>query len=136
MPVVVSTPREDIGRGTAAGGANPLPVVRSLGSEATLSDEDTLADGAATGGVDTTKRAVPTGRPGIFDSGDKPSNNGGAKTETDTGAEAGANSATGETSTITGQKDQPGNSTGIPAGTPDIARTNAPANAPGASSGK
>jgi hypothetical protein len=136
MPVVVSPPREDIGRGTAAGGANPLPVVRSLGSEATLPDEDTLADGAATGGVDTTKRAVPTGQLGIFDSGDKPANNAGAKTETDTGAEAGANSATGETSTMAGQNDQPGNSTGIPAGTPDIARTNAPANAPGASSGK
>src|SRR6266571_801395 len=53
MPVVVSPPRDDIGRGAIPSGQAP-PLVRSLGSESTLSDEDTLADGAATGGADTT----------------------------------------------------------------------------------
>ena len=137
MPVVVSPPREDIGRGTAVGDANPLPVVRSLGSEATLSDEDTLADGAATGGVDTTKRAATTGQAGIFDSGDKPSNNAGTGAGTDTREDSGANLAgAGDTRNTASQNNQPGNSTIVPAGSPAVPRTGAPANAQDASSGK
>ena len=134
MPVVVSPPRDDIGRGAITSGQAP-PVVRSLGSESTLSDDDTLADGAATGGADTTKKAAPTGQVGITDSGDKPSNNAGTAA-VDTGANAGTNSSAGDTSNMTGQNNQPDNATSVPAGRPDIPRTNAPPYAPGASSGK
>jgi hypothetical protein len=81
MPVVVSPPS----------GQAPL-VVRSLGSESTLSDADTLADGAATGGVDTTRKAATTGQAGIVDSGDQPSNNAGTAGGTDTSADSGAKS--------------------------------------------
>ncbi|MDQ6924222.1 MAG: hypothetical protein M3Z74_08605, partial [Pseudomonadota bacterium] len=67
--------------------------------------DDTLADGAATGGVDTTKRAAETGQPGIFDSGDKPANDAGAAA--DTGADAGSiNSSTADTSNTSGQNNQ------------------------------
>jgi hypothetical protein len=124
MPVVVSPPSGQV-----------PPLVRSLGSEATLSDEDTLADGAATGGVDTTKRAAATGQPGTFDSGDKPSNNADTAAA-ETGADAGTNSSSADASNIPSQNDQPGNSTTVPAGRPGIPRTSAPAEAPGASSGK
>lgn len=60
MPVVVSPPRDDFGRGTATGSPNgasrqALPVVRSLGSNSTQSNDamsnDTLSDGVATGGA-------------------------------------------------------------------------------------
>ena len=136
MPVVVSPPRDDIGRGAnGTSGQAPL-LVRSIGSESTLSDGDTLADGAATGGVDTTKRAATTGPAGIVESGDKPSNNAGTAAGKDTSADSGANSGSGDTSSMAGQNDQAGNSTTVPAGTSDIPRTNAPADAPGAPSGK
>ena len=127
MPVVVSPPS----------GQAPL-VVRSLGSESTLSDADTLADGAATGGVDTTKKPATTGQAGIVnsDSGDKPSNNAGTAAGTDTSADSGANLGTGDASNMAGQNDQPGNSTTVPGGRPGIPQINAPADAPAASSGK
>jgi hypothetical protein len=139
MPVVVSPPRDDIGRGTAVGGASGTsrqapPLVCSLGSESTLSDEDTLSDGAATGAVDTTKAAAPTGKAGIVESGDKPSKNAGNAAGTETSAASGANSGTGDTSNMAEQNNRPDNSTTVPAG--GIPRTNAPANAQGASSGK
>jgi hypothetical protein len=124
MPVVVSPPS-----------SQAPPVVRSLGAESTMSDEDTLTDGAAPGGADTTKRGATTGQPGIVDSGDKRSNNA-ATAAADTGVEASTNPSTGDTSNIAGQNDQPGNSTTVPASRPDIPRTNAPADAAGASSGK
>ena len=59
MPVVVSPPRDDIGSGTAAGGVNgtsphALPLVRSLGAAFNASDDDTMMDGAATGGAGVT----------------------------------------------------------------------------------
>jgi hypothetical protein len=137
MPVVVSPPRDDIGRGTAVGGANsasrqaPL-VVRSLGSEATVSDDDTLIDGAATGAADLTKGAAPTGQAGISDSGDKPSNKAG--TEMETGADSGTTPGTGDASNMAGQNNQLGNAP--TAGRPGIPQTHAPANAPGLSYGK
>ena len=126
MPVVVSPPS----------GQAP-PVVRSLGSESTMSDDNTLADGAATGGVDTTKKAATTGQAGIVnsDSGDKPSNDAGVAAGTDTSADS-ANSGTGDTSNTVGQNDQAGNSTTVPAGRPGLPGINAPADAPTASSGK
>ncbi len=132
MPVVVSPPRDDIGRGASALLGQSPPLVRSLGSESTMSNDDTLADGAATGGADTTKRAATTGQAGIVDSGDKPTTSAGTAAGTDTSV----NPATGDTSNTAGQADQPVNSTTVPAGRPGIPRTNAPADAPGAPSGK
>ena len=122
MPVVV-LPRD---------GLAP-PLVRSLGADSTLSDDDTLIDGAATGGGETSKKAATTGQMGIFDSGDKPSNNAGSAAATDTSADSGANSGTGDASNMADQNKQPDNSTIVPGGVP---QTNAPANASGASSGK
>jgi hypothetical protein len=141
MPVVVSPPRDDIGRGTAVGGASgtsrqALPLVRSLGSESTMSDDDTLIDGVATGAVDTTKGAAPTGKGGIVESGDKPSNNAGNAPATDTSAASGANASTGDTSNVADRDNQADNSTTVPAGKPGMPPTEAPANAQGASSGK
>ena len=136
MPVVVSPLRDDIGRGASGTSGQARPLVRSLGSESNVSGDDTLIDGAATGGVDTTKAVAPTGRAGIFDSGDKPSNNAGTAAGTDTRADSGTNSGAGDTSNMTGRNNQPGSSTTVPAGRPGIPQTNAPANAPGASSGK
>ncbi len=121
MPVVV-LPRD----------GQALPLVRSLGAESTLSDDDTLADGAATGGADTTKKAAPTGQAGISDSGDKPSNNANPAAGTDTSVTPG----TGDTVDMAGPNNQPSKSTAVPAGKPDMPRTNAPTYAPGASSGK
>jgi hypothetical protein len=125
MPVVVS-PRD---------GLAP-PLVRSLGAESTLSDDDTLIDGAATGGGETSKKAATTGGTGLFDSGDKPSDNAGTAAGTDTGADSGTNSGTGNTSNTAGQNNQSGNSTIVPAAAPDLPRSDALADAPGASSGK
>ena len=122
MPVVV-LPRD---------GVAP-PLVRSLGAESTLSDDDTLIDGAATGGGETAKKAATTGQTGIFDSGDKPSNNAGSAAATDTSADAGANPGTRITSGMADQNKQPDNSPIVPGGIP---KTNAPDNAPDASSGK
>ena len=118
MPVVVS-PRD---------GLAP-PLVRSLGAESSMSDDDTLIDGAATGGGETSKKAATAGQAGIFDSGDKPSNNAGSAAGMDTSADSGANSGTGDTGKTVDQKNQPDNSTIVPA---DIPQNKAPS----ASSGK
>jgi hypothetical protein len=59
MPVVVSPPRDDTGRGMAAGSANSaagqLPLVRSLGD----SMDETLSDGSATGASAPVDTAAP-----------------------------------------------------------------------------
>ncbi len=131
MPVVVSPPRDDIGRGANGTSGQAPPLVRSLGAESTMSDGDTLVDGAATGGADTTKKAATTGEPSIVDTGNKPSNNAGTAAA-DTSADS-ANSGTGDTSNRAGPNDQAGNSTSVPAGKAGIPRINAPADAPAAS---
>jgi hypothetical protein len=127
MPVVVSPPS----------GQAPS-VVRSVGAESTLSSEDTLADGPATGGVDSTKRAATTGQTAIVGSegGDKSSNDAGVAAGPDTTPDSGASSGTADTSNMAGKNDQPGNSTAAPVSRPAISRSNAPANAPAAASGK
>ena len=117
MPVVVS-PRD---------GQAP-PLVRSLGAGSTMSDDDTLSDGVATGGGETTKKAATTGQ-GILDSGDKPSNARNAA-PTDTRADSGAKSGTADTSNMAEQNKQADNATVVPAGIP---KNNAPDNAAGAS---
>ena len=154
MPVVVSPPRDDTGVGIAAENGNSrraLPVVRSIGSDSNASDEtlsgDTMIDGAATGAVAPNSG----GQAGIVDSGNKASDNTGAEIAPDTDANAaGAHSASGDTTgeasgTMGTQynkqnnelnqdgKNQPGNSTTVPATRPDITRTDA--GALGASSG-
>ena len=118
MPVVV-VPRD---------GQAP-PLVRSLGAESTMSDDDTLIDGVATGGGDTTKKAATTGQTGTLDSGDKPSNAGNAAA-TDTSADSGTKSGAADTSNVAEQNKQPDNSAVVPAGIP---QNNAPDNAAGAS---
>jgi len=112
MPVVISSPRDDTGRGTAAGSVNgaggQLPVVRSLGD----SMDDTLSDGAATGAsapIDTAARkaGVAPAPESVdaatsSDSGSKSSDNAGtgAATGKDTSATSGASTEAGASSRI------------------------------------
>lgn len=107
MPVVVSPPRD----------SQAPPLVRSLGAESTMSDDDTLSDGVATGGGETTKKAATAGQTGILDSGDKPSNAGNAA-PTDMSADSGAKSGTADTSNMAEQNKQADNATVVPAGIP------------------
>jgi hypothetical protein len=108
------------------------PLVRSLGAGSPMSDDDTLSDGVATGGGETTKKAATTGQTVILDSGDKPSDAGNAA-PTDTSADSGAKSGTADTSNMAEQNKQADNATVVPAGIP---KKDAPDNAAGASYGK
>ena len=88
MPVVVSPPRDNTGRGTAAGSANSaagqLPLVRSLGD----SMDETLSDGPATGASAPVDTAAPN-------AGDAPAPDSNAATSSDSGSEASDNAGTG-----------------------------------------
>jgi hypothetical protein len=70
MPVVVSAPREDIGRGTSGTPANgtsrqSLPVIRNLGSGSSMSGSATrsTAGGAGSAAGNGTATSSTTGRP-------------------------------------------------------------------------
>jgi hypothetical protein len=145
MPVVVSPPRDDAGVGTAGNrnSRRTLPVVRSLGSDTSESDQtlsgDKMIDGAATGGVAPNSG----GKDGLVGSGTKASDNAGAETASGTGANAaGANSGTGDSTGEAGstmrnqypkqsnelnqdENNQPSKSTAVPATRADITRTGA-----------